>query len=106
MKPIKRVTRPTVSVLEVLIDAYKKEDLSGADITKKTGLGTGSIYPLLKRLEDLGWLVSRWEDIDPSIEGRPKRRLYELSATARPVASQLVDEYRRPKRGWRGAMPV
>jgi hypothetical protein len=57
--------------------------------------------PILARLETVGWLTSRWEDIDPRAEGRPTRRYYQLtpngielaraalaraySATARPA---------------------
>ena len=52
------------------------------------------------RLERLGWLESRWEDINPVTEGRPKRRYYHLSqdgaerarhalATARTSISRL-----------------
>ena len=29
------------------------------------------MHPILARLEGVGWLTSRWEDIDPSVEGRP-----------------------------------
>jgi DNA-binding PadR family transcriptional regulator len=32
------------------------------------------------RLERAGWVRSRWEDVDPVIEGRPNRRYYRLTA--------------------------
>jgi PadR family transcriptional regulator, regulatory protein PadR len=33
----------------------------------------------LARFEGLGWLESRWEDIEPAEEGRPRRRYYRLT---------------------------
>ena len=43
------------------------------------GLPSGTIHPILGRLERLGWVESRWEDIDPSQAGRPARRYYRLT---------------------------
>ena len=39
--------------------------------------GHGTLYKALGRLEEFGMLSSRWEDGAP--EGRPRRRLYELT---------------------------
>jgi len=52
---------------------------SGADIAKATGVGSGTLYPLLARLEAAGWLSSQWEKVEPSEAGRPRRRLYVLT---------------------------
>jgi len=39
----------------------------------------GTLYKALARLEELGGLTSRWEDAAAAPEGRPRRRLYELT---------------------------
>jgi PadR family transcriptional regulator PadR len=52
---------------------------SGAEIAKATGVGSGTLYPLLARLETAGWLTSEWEKVEPSAVGRPRRRLYRLT---------------------------
>ncbi len=53
--------------------------------------GHGTLYKALGRLEDLGLLASRWEDAEAA-EGRPRRRLYELTGEGARVAEQaLVD---------------
>jgi DNA-binding PadR family transcriptional regulator len=52
----------------------------GFDLAEQAGLKSGTLYPLLARFERAGWLSSRWEDIDPHIAGRPRRRLYALTA--------------------------
>ena len=48
--------------------------------------GHGTLYKALGRLEELGLLRSRWED--PVAEGRPRRRLYELTVEGAYVAGQ------------------
>jgi PadR family transcriptional regulator PadR len=48
----------------------------------------GTLYKALSRLEDLGLLTSGWED--PPVEGRPRRRLYELTGQGAYVAERAV----------------
>lgn len=68
----------TQRVLHVLLDS-PGSDHYGLEIMKATGLKSGSLYPILSRLEDNGWIEGRWEEIDASAEGRPRRRLYRLT---------------------------
>ncbi|MBS0408734.1 MAG: helix-turn-helix transcriptional regulator [Proteobacteria bacterium] len=86
--------RLTAEVLRVL-SAVAGEELSGAQIAKITSLASGSLYPILLRLEKAGWLASRWEDGDPSELGRPRRRFYTMtalgSARARSAARSLTN---------------
>ncbi|HVE27481.1 MAG TPA: helix-turn-helix transcriptional regulator [Sporichthya sp.] len=42
----------------------------------------GTLYKTLDRLERNGLLVSRWEDVDASEAGRPRRRLYRVTDAA------------------------
>ena len=74
-----RLSGPTLQVLGQFLD-NPSEGLSGADIAKQTGLASGTLYPLLMRLESAKWLTSKWEKIDPSREGRPRKRLYEMTS--------------------------
>ena len=53
----------------------------GIEIGDATGLPSGTIHPILARLERNGWVESRWEDIDPRGAGRPARRYYRLTPT-------------------------
>jgi DNA-binding PadR family transcriptional regulator len=64
----------------------------GYDLMKDSGLSSGTLYPLLARLNDHGWLESRWEDSDFS--GRPPRQLYRLTATGRLRARQALERAR------------
>jgi DNA-binding PadR family transcriptional regulator len=47
----------------------------------------GTLYKALGRLEELGLLTSRWEDA-AAAEGRPRRRLYELTGEGARVAER------------------
>ena len=62
----------------------------GLDISKESGLPDGSIYTILARLETAGLLHSAWEDIDPTTEGRPRRRHYWLTGEGVRVARQVM----------------
>jgi PadR family transcriptional regulator PadR len=49
----------------------------------------GTLYKALSRLEEFALLSSRWEDA-PAAEGRPRRRLYELTTQGARVANQAL----------------
>jgi DNA-binding PadR family transcriptional regulator len=51
----------------------------------------GTLYKALGRLEEFGLLTSRWEDADAAAaEGRPRRRLYELTGEGARVAERAL----------------
>lgn len=49
--------------------------------------GHGTLYKALGRLEEFGLLASRWEDA-AAVDGRPRRRLYELTGEGARVAEE------------------
>jgi DNA-binding PadR family transcriptional regulator len=51
--------------------------------------GHGTLYKALGRLEEFGLLTSHWEDA-AAVEGRPRRRLYELTGQGVRVAEQAL----------------
>lgn len=68
----------------------------GVKLSAELDLRSGTIYPLLGRLEKADWLESRWEDIDPSAAGRPRRRLYRLTGQGEGVAAEALAEIAAP----------
>jgi PadR family transcriptional regulator PadR len=52
----------------------------------------GTLYKALGRLEEFGLLSSRWEDAEAVAEGRPRRRLYELTGDGARAAERAGDE--------------
>lgn len=73
-----KMTLPTQLVLRALLE-HPSRPMYGLEIGRAAGLASGTIHPILARLEGAGWLLSSWENIDPRQEGRPKRRYYQLS---------------------------
>jgi PadR family transcriptional regulator PadR len=70
-----QMTMATLKVFKALASDPSKGRY-GLELCKETGLPSGTIYPILRRLERGGWVTSEWESIDPSTAGRPRRRLY------------------------------
>lgn len=66
----------------------------GLEIARAARLSTGSIYPILARLEKAGWVVSAWEDIDEREEGRRRRRYYRLTALGERRAFEELERMR------------
>ena len=73
-----RLTQPTLKVLRFLLER-PRDGRSGAEMSKATKVGSGTLYPMLARLEAAGWLSSEWEVVNPSEAGRPRRRFYKLT---------------------------
>ena len=90
-----RMTIPTQLVLQALLEDPQRE-LYGVEIGTAAGLPSGTVHPILARLEGLGWLESRWEEIDPRREGRPPRRYYRLTASGVPSAREALRHAYRP----------
>lgn len=65
-------------VLRAMLAEPTKE-MYGLQICQEAGLPSGTIHPILARLEGLGWLESHWEDAVPQDEGRPRRRYYRMT---------------------------
>lgn len=91
MEPLTRVTAPTIDVLSALLD--HDGPTWGLLVIKATARPAGTVYPILERLEDRGWVTSTWdEDTDRS---GPRRRLYEFTPDGRTAAVDACAEYRR-----------
>ena len=73
------MTIPTQLVLRALL-ANPAQELYGVEIGAAAGLPSGTVHPILARLETVGWLTSRWEEIDPRVEGSPACRYDRLTA--------------------------
>ena len=76
---VKRLTIPTRLVLEAML-VDDKTEVYGLELARAAGLPSGTVHPILARLEGLGWVTSRWEDVDPVEAGRPPRRYYRLTS--------------------------
>jgi PadR family transcriptional regulator PadR len=83
------MTIPTQRVLRALL-AEPTRERYGMEIGAEAGLPSGTIHPILARLEGVRWIESRWENIDPREQGRPARRYYRLTASGVELARQAL----------------
>lgn len=84
--PPLRMTRHTRTVLATLAD---QPGLCGIDVTRRTGIVAGTLYPLLERLETHGLATSEWEDPADTDPGTPRRRFYTLTEAGRAKAKEI-----------------
>jgi PadR family transcriptional regulator, regulatory protein PadR len=96
-----RITVQTLKVLSAVMSS--SNDIAGADIARDTKLASGTLYPILLRLEEAGWLESKWETEDPSELGRPRRRLYRITGLGARKAKSAFRDHIVPLRrfAWR-----
>jgi DNA-binding PadR family transcriptional regulator len=84
------LTYPTALVLEALARGHHH----GFQIMDVTGLPSGTIYPLLRRLDREGLVSSRWEK--PAVarrEQRPPRRYYQLTAAGEAMRALAIERF-------------
>src|SRR4051794_4470419 len=91
-----KMTLPTQLVLRAMI-ADPTREMYGLEIGHAAELASGTIHPILARLEACGWVESRWEDLDPHEAGRPRRRYYRLTPDGVVHAARALDRIRTPK---------
>jgi len=87
----KRVTIPVLQVIDVFLYEPRRDDWFALEICRRTSLGSGTVAQILFRLEQWGWLTSRWEDAtEAHSRGRPRRRFYQLTGLGATEAQRLV----------------
>lgn len=77
MARIPHTSLATRTVLQVLLIRHPQE-VYGYQLLRATGLRSGTLYPILRRLQGQGYLEERWDSAGPP--GVPPRRLYQLSS--------------------------
>lgn len=87
----RRITQQTERILEILASDPSAE-FAGAEIERATKIAKGTIYPAMARMTVMGWLTWRWEEIDPSEAGRPRKRLYKITAEGEMAARKIENE--------------
>ena len=93
IRPIRATTAVTRVLAAFLEDPAA--DRYGLDLMRDSGYPSGTVYPILMRLEKAGWIVANWEDLDPVAAGRPARKYYRLTADGAVAARAELAELRR-----------
>jgi DNA-binding PadR family transcriptional regulator len=85
------LTYPTTLVLQAIANGSSH----GFDMIDATGLASGTVYPILRRLEQEGLVSARWEQVSIAREqARPPRRYYELTTAGEDVLEKAQERYR------------
>jgi PadR family transcriptional regulator PadR len=96
------ITLKMAAVLKVFLED-PGQSRYGFELMKLTGMASGSLYPMLAKLEGAGWLTRGKEDIDPRAAGRPARTNYTITGAAVSAAriqlAELSERYRPPVAG-------
>jgi PadR family transcriptional regulator PadR len=92
-----RKTHALVQVAMALLDDPVGQHW-GYELSKRSGVRSGVLYPMLTRILDEGWLTDGWEDPTALKEKRPPRRYYELTDEGRLALGAVLDEARRDAR--------
>jgi PadR family transcriptional regulator, regulatory protein PadR len=88
--PMPRTTLPTTIVLYCVAHGYSH----GFDIIEVSGLQSGTVYPLLRRLEDAGLLKSKWERAERArAEQRPPRRIYQVTGSGAEALEEALARF-------------
>ncbi len=64
----------------------------GYDLSRRAGVRSGVLYPILRRMLDEGWLKDGWEDQTQLREKRPPRRYYELTDEGKLALGALLHD--------------
>jgi DNA-binding PadR family transcriptional regulator len=95
MPPQSPPPKPLSLSAVVVLDAIARRIRHGFDIMDATRLPSGTVYPILGRLERDGYVRSRWEAATTAVrEKRPPRRYYEVTAVGARVLAHSVEHYR------------
>ena len=90
MSPRLNLTYPTALVLQALANGFHH----GFDIMDATSLPSGTVYPILRRLDREGLLRSAWEkQATAQREQRPPRRYYDITPSGAVMLAQAVQRY-------------
>ncbi len=86
-----RLSHTAALILQAVASGYRY----GFDVMNATGLPSGTVYPALRRMEDAGYLQSRWEgERKAHKEQRPARKYYEIRRRGVDVLAEAVLRYR------------
>jgi PadR family transcriptional regulator PadR len=77
-----------LSVLAALRGEHYGYTLRKALASQGMDIDEGTLYPLLRRLETQGLLVSEWRE-----EDKRNKRFYKISSAGRAVLKELLNEW-------------
>lgn len=91
--PVNRMSAATLRLLAAFLN--DTEPIYGLELVRRIGSPSGTVYPILARLERAGVLEGLWESAEDPDSGRPRRRLYKLTGVGEATARAELDAHLR-----------
>ena len=85
------VSLQQLRILRFMLSVYD-EPVCGVDLIKGLKMQSGTVYPLLQRMESRGLVSSKMERGTSQGVGRPLKRLYTLKAPGRNYITRVLRE--------------
>ena len=89
-----RSPSPRARAILAFLSEAGREWRHGYDLVRATGVKSGTVYPLLIRLEAQGYLEAQWQS--PAAPGRPPRHAYRLTAEGARFAHAILNPNAAP----------
>ena len=96
-----KLSPQTLLILEAFLD-HPADWKYGYDLSRSTGLKSGTLYPILMRLADRKLLETEWEASEPDKLGKPPRHMYRFT----PEGMQFARAQRKSSAGGTVGLPV
>lgn len=91
MSPKAYLSYSVAVILQALDSGYRY----GFDVMDMTGLPSGTVYPALRRMEETGLVVSKWEkESVAQQQQRPLRKYYEVTQDGKKALAEALSRYR------------
>jgi PadR family transcriptional regulator PadR len=86
-----RKTHSLIKVMDALLQDPTAEHW-GYEISRRTGVRSGVLYPILRRMLEAGWLEDGWEERSEVSPKRPPRRYYKLTGEGEQCMRAILAE--------------
>lgn len=89
MRRTRTLSRQAQAVLIALLGAGERWS-HGYELVREAGIKSGTLYPLLIRLKEQGYLDAEWQK--PVEPGRPPRHAYRLTGAGVQLARDILSD--------------
>ena len=91
MSPKPYLSTSAAIVLQAIDNGYQY----GFDIMDITGLPSGTVYPALRRLEEMRMVSTKWENHEKAHKNqRPARKFYQITRMGKEALTEALKRYR------------
>jgi PadR family transcriptional regulator, regulatory protein PadR len=86
-----RKTHSLIKVIDALLNDPTEQHW-GYELSRQSGIRSGVLYPILRRMLEQGWLEDGWEEAGAASRKRPPRRYYKLTGEGEQRMREILAE--------------